>query len=259
MPMDLSFEELPSYIKTELVSLKKWPIPNPSPDQVVMAFLAQHEVQVNPAQLPGFDGYDLFVGFVSNFEYAQLNSINRNQAKQAQHQEWTSWKQWALSHADFASFKSSLIASIDDENISRLDWLNGLEGKALIASLEAKHQKALEAGRAAIRLFFAFAASFLGLMFLVESLKSVPGFIVANTRILLSFVKSGDGAQGASSRRDVPEPQGISQERALWLSGKCIDVQSQKYLEPPASDGRRDFCRERDRIIESWIQLQQKK
>ena len=227
-------------MQPKIKSLNMWPMPVPHPDAIVVSFLAQFDVTVQPSELPSFDGMDLIIGFATNFEYAQLNSINRNQAKQSKHQEWTTWKQWALSHAEFSEFKASFLEAVNKENIHRYQWLNSDEGQAVIARLKTENEAAV----AGVLKVAAIAVGSIVTIYIV-------GFVFNGITSLVASLKSIAAPFG--SVKVEPEPQGMDQDRYNWLSRKCIDEQKSQYLSSAQSLNQRDYCKDRDVVIEHLV------
>ena len=89
--------------------------PFPNPDQLVVLFLREHDVDARPpagtktgdAISGAFFGA---VGPAASFAGSHL----RQQEKIAAMQEWTSWKQWALGHADWPAFKEKVKQDYDN-------------------------------------------------------------------------------------------------------------------------------------------------
>jgi len=239
------FSAIDGYLKQELIKLNKWPIPAPHPDQIVIAFLRQFDVNAHPGQTPGFDGWDLVVGFATDFNYAQLNSINRNQAKQTKHQEWTSWKQWALSHAEYQSFRQSFIQAIEDENSRRLSWLRSSLGQKTIEEIEEKKRVEDEAllrnGVQALRI--------IGLL--------IGGYLViAVIVVIFQQITSGFGTIFATLpailvNKEEPEPKGINEEHYKWLSHQCFKRQGGDKAAIPSD--KRNYCEEMETMISLLI------
>jgi len=243
------FDDIPDHLKRKLIALNKWPIPDPTPDQVVTAFLRQFDVDAQPSQTPGFDGWDLLLGFTTNFEYAQLNSINRNQAKQSKYQEWTSWKQWALANPDYQPFKASFLQAIQEENLRRLKWLLSPSGEKTIEELEEA------------KVYEDKALSQLGMLITVVCLAiSVTPLLWMSMNSMLQGVGTGFATlislpfeliNSISPQKSPPEPTGINHERYMWLSGKCFQKQSGQSSRP--SGDNRNYCKEMDSIIQLLV------
>lgn len=237
----VEFNELPDYMKPKIQALNLWPLPEPHPDAVIISFLRQFDVEVAPSELPGFDGMDLIIGFATNFETAQLNSINRNQQKQVKHQEWTTWKQWALGHAEYAQFKMIFLEAIRTENAHRLDWLNSVEGQSAISRFKQEYDKAVGRLVKLMAIALGLTASCFGALVLFS------GFTT-----LFSTLSSGLSEVVRGDDRSL-EPAGQNKERYSWLARKCIDVQKERYLQGPLETGVRDFCKERDVLIDYLV------
>ena len=76
-------------------------------DELVVLFLAEHEVKVMPVDAD-ISPSRLTTGLISGAigaDWAVANAHLTHQKKAAALQEWTSWKQWAMGHADFSAFK----------------------------------------------------------------------------------------------------------------------------------------------------------
>lgn len=82
----------------------------PSTDELVVEFLARHDVHVRPAG-SNINSSPLMSGIMGAAGGPLAVGINQGltaQAKAAALQEWTSWKQWALSHSDWPEYKAKI-------------------------------------------------------------------------------------------------------------------------------------------------------
>lgn len=98
----------------------------PAIDDLVMLFLAEHDVHVTPPGGRDVAG-DAFRGAITGAmgaEVGGLMHIEKNQRATAKQQEWTSWKQWALSHADWKSFKQTKTQDIEQHNANAYEYIN---------------------------------------------------------------------------------------------------------------------------------------
>lgn len=100
--------------------LKKSPIP--SIDTLVLEFLRQHDVYVEPPcdriSVGEFAG-DVLRGVITvtdGVDAGATMQVEKNQRIIAGKQEWTSWKQWTLSHNDWPDFKEQRIGRLIRHN-----------------------------------------------------------------------------------------------------------------------------------------------
>ena len=97
----------------------------PPIDDLVILFLAEHDVHVTPPGGRNVAG-DAFRGAITGAmgaEVAGLMHIEKNQRATALLQEWTSWKQWALGHSDWKAFKQSRTESIEQHNANAYEYI----------------------------------------------------------------------------------------------------------------------------------------
>ncbi len=109
----------------------------PSLDQIIIEFLKQHEVYIEPRSVGQFNGWDvlsalsLLTGiYRANNNQNTVNAIqggglniasgiffsNRSNQINNQAQEWNTWKRWALSQPDFTQYKDQIKQSIELNN-----------------------------------------------------------------------------------------------------------------------------------------------
>ena len=101
----------------------------PSIDDLVILFLAEHDVYVTPPSGRNVAG-DAFRGAMTGAmgaEVGGLMHIEKNQRATANQQEWTSWKQWSLGHADWKSFKQTKTQDIEQHNANAYEYINSVE------------------------------------------------------------------------------------------------------------------------------------
>lgn len=101
----------------------------PSTDDLVMLFVAEHDVHVTPPGGRDVAG-DAFRGAITGAmgaEVGGLMHIEKNQRATAKQQEWTSWKQWALSHADWKSFKQTKTQDIEQHNANAYEYIKSVD------------------------------------------------------------------------------------------------------------------------------------
>ena len=97
----------------------------PSIDDLVILFLAEHDVYVTPPSGRNVAG-DAFRGAMTGAmgaEVGGLMHIEKNQRATANQQEWTSWKQWSLGHADWKSFKQTKTQDIEQHNANAYEYV----------------------------------------------------------------------------------------------------------------------------------------
>lgn len=101
----------------------------PPIDDLVILFLAEHDVHVTPPGGRDVAG-DAFRGAITGAmgaEVGGLMHIEKNQRATALQQEWTSWKQWVLSHADWKSFKQTKTQDIEQHNANAYEYIKSPE------------------------------------------------------------------------------------------------------------------------------------
>ena len=97
----------------------------PPIDDLVILFLAEHDVHVTPPGGRDVAG-DAFRGAITGAmgaEVGGLMHIEKNQRSTALQQEWTSWKQWALGHSDWKAFKQSRTEAIEAHNANAYEYI----------------------------------------------------------------------------------------------------------------------------------------
>ncbi len=129
----------------------------PSIDDLVILFLAEHDVHVTPPGGRNVAG-DAFRGAITGAmgaEVGGLMHIEKNQRATAKQQEWTSWKQWALSHADWKAFKQSRIQAIENHNANAYEYMNspGISDAIELFAKETLARQSKEARSNAIMFF----------------------------------------------------------------------------------------------------------
>jgi len=127
---------VPSISEAELLT-------QPSLDQIIVEFLKQYEVNVEPRSVGKWNGWDtlstlsLLSGIYSNandtgnaISGGALNIAggilfaNRSNQINSAAQDWGTWKRWALDHKDFEQFKEQVIQSIEIHNEQVLGKFN---------------------------------------------------------------------------------------------------------------------------------------
>ena len=117
---DLKLEDIPSLEDVQLLH-------PPTFDQVVIQFLEQFDVFVQPTEVGKWNGWDTIAALsavlVSRDNYQPISlagpllaaNRSRDVSNASFHaaQEWTTWKQWALDHKDFESFKAQSLLLVE--------------------------------------------------------------------------------------------------------------------------------------------------
>ena len=115
----------------------------PSLDQIIVEFLRQYEVNVEPRSVGKWNGWDtlstlsLLSGIyrdpnnTSNAIQGGAMNIaggiffaNRSNQINSAAQDWGIWKRWAIDHKDFEQFKEQVIQTIELHNKQVLDEFN---------------------------------------------------------------------------------------------------------------------------------------
>tara|TARA_B100001287_G_scaffold85839_1_gene71710 strand:- start:259 stop:1272 length:1014 start_codon:yes stop_codon:yes gene_type:complete len=122
----------------------------PSVDQIVIEFLKQYEVNVEPRSVGGWNGWDTVSTISSIFakEGSTLNIAstmfyaNRSNQINSAAQDWGTWKRWALDHKNFDEYKEGVLQLVDinnqrvikelDEQIERAEANNKIISEALL-------------------------------------------------------------------------------------------------------------------------------
>jgi len=101
----------------------------PSLDQIIIEFLKQYEVNVEPRNVGAWNGWDTLAtlgmlfsreGSTSNIASTIFASNRSNQISGAA-QDWGTWKRWALDHKDFDKYKGEVIQAIELHNNQIID------------------------------------------------------------------------------------------------------------------------------------------
>ena len=101
----------------------------PSLDQIILQFLHQYEVNVQPRSVGAWNGWDILsaastlsTAIFSEKEDYNLNiastimMANRSNQINSAAQEWGTWKRWALDHKNFEQYKDDVIQTINFHN-----------------------------------------------------------------------------------------------------------------------------------------------
>ena len=101
----------------------------PSLDQIIIEFLKQYEVNVEPRNVGAWNGWDTLAtlgmlfsreGSTSNIASTIFASNRSNQISGAA-QDWGTWKRWALDHKGFDKYKGEVIQAIELHNNQIID------------------------------------------------------------------------------------------------------------------------------------------
>lgn len=143
---DLVPMKVPSLNEVNLLS-------QPSIDQIIIEFLKQYEVNVQPRSVGAWNGWDTLsaASALSTAIFAERgeNSIdigstlfmaNRSNQINSAAQEWGTWKRWALDHKNFEKFKDDVIQSINKHNKVLIE-----QTETQIRLAELNNQKVLKA------------------------------------------------------------------------------------------------------------------
>ena len=132
----------------------------PTLDQIILQFLHQYEVNVQPRSVGAWNGWDILsaastlsTAIFSEKEDYNLNiastimMANRSNQINSAAQEWGTWKRWALDHKNFEQFKDDVIQNITlhnekvlkeiDEQIKKAE-LNNQKIFAILEETDAK-------------------------------------------------------------------------------------------------------------------------
>ena len=96
----------------------------PSVDQIVIEFLKQYEVNVEPRSVGAWNGWDALSTATSLFarEGSTLNiartmfMANRSNQINSAAQDWATWKRWALDHKNFDQYREGVLQLVDINN-----------------------------------------------------------------------------------------------------------------------------------------------
>ena len=101
----------------------------PTLDQIILQFLHQYEVNVQPRSVGAWNGWDILsaastlsTAIFSEKEDYNLNiastimMANRSNQINSAAQEWGTWKRWALDHKNFEQYKDDVIQTINFHN-----------------------------------------------------------------------------------------------------------------------------------------------
>ena len=96
---------------------------NPSLDQIIVKFLKQYEVNVEPKAVGEWNGWDTFTAIRSFYPNRGASNIastifmsNRSNQLNSIAEDWGKWKRWALDHKKFPQFQEEIIQTIDIHN-----------------------------------------------------------------------------------------------------------------------------------------------
>ena len=94
----------------------------PSVNQIILEFLKQFDVNVQPREIGKWNGWDTIATFDSIMNRGGSSIANTlfytsrsNQVSQSA-QDWQTWKRWALDHKDFSKYKDDIIQKINFHN-----------------------------------------------------------------------------------------------------------------------------------------------
>ena len=168
----------------------------PTLDDVIIEFLKNYEVYVQPLTTGKRTGSDVAsgavagaIGGMAGADVAGDAFLISGQKKQTQIQEWTQWKQWALSHKDFESFKAEKIDNLKAHNEEVQNKLKDPNfQKELEPILEQFKQEEKEANKVTLIAIPIFIFAFVGIpliMLLTESKNDDSSFnpIIKNEQI----------------------------------------------------------------------------
>tara|TARA_B100000212_G_scaffold340032_1_gene319683 strand:+ start:160 stop:1152 length:993 start_codon:yes stop_codon:yes gene_type:complete len=115
---DLAPMIVPSLEDIEILS-------TPSLDQIIIHFLEQYEVFIEPRSVGAWNGWDTLSTINIITSDGSLKNIastiffaNRSNQIKGSAKEWNTWKRWALDHKDFKQFKNEVIQNIEIHNKS---------------------------------------------------------------------------------------------------------------------------------------------
>ena len=113
---------MPSIGEAELVT-------QPSLDQIIIEFLKQYEVNLEPRTVGEWNGWDTVAtlgmlfskeGSTRNIASTMFYANRSNQISSAA-QDWGTWKRWALDHQDFTQYKDHFMQAIELHNKKVID------------------------------------------------------------------------------------------------------------------------------------------
>lgn len=89
----------------------------PTVDQIILKFLEQYEVFIEPRSVGEWNGWDTIsaIGLIFSGEGNSRNiastifAANRSNQISDAAEDWGNWKRWAIDHPDFEEFKSNII------------------------------------------------------------------------------------------------------------------------------------------------------
>tara|TARA_S200000501_G_C20795658_1_gene731623 strand:+ start:247 stop:1248 length:1002 start_codon:yes stop_codon:yes gene_type:complete len=108
--------EQPTYCEPEN------PLTPPSVDQMIIEFLKQQEVYIQPRSVGEWNGWDtvsVLSSILSSGEGSMINLAstmfyaNRSNQINTAAQEWSTWKRWALDNEEFQQYRREILQSID--------------------------------------------------------------------------------------------------------------------------------------------------
>ena len=98
------------------------PLTPPSVDQMIIEFLKQHEVYIQPRSVGEWNGWDtvsILSSILSGGRGSMINLAstmfyaNRSNQINTAAQEWETWKRWALDNEEFQQYRRDILQSID--------------------------------------------------------------------------------------------------------------------------------------------------
>ena len=142
-------KEIPSISDAEILN-------KPSLDQVIVEFLNQYEVNVQPRSVGEWNGWDtisaiglIFSGDGDSRDIAStIFAANRSNQISGAAQDWGTWKRWALDHPNFEQFKDDVFKNIEIHNqnsikeVEELIRQTKLDNKNAISKVKKKIKQA---------------------------------------------------------------------------------------------------------------------
>ncbi len=119
----------------------------PSIDQIIIEFLRQYDVNVEPKNVGEWNGWDTLAtlgilfskeGSTNNIASTMFAANRSNQVSSAA-QDWGTWKRWALDHKNFDQYKDDVIQRINSHNKNAIE-----EVEKLIIEAELHNKNAIE-------------------------------------------------------------------------------------------------------------------
>ena len=118
----------------------------PTLDQIIVQFLQQYEVNVEPRSVGEWNGWDTVStlssilssreGSMSNIASTMFYANRSNQINSAA-QDWGTWKRWALDHKNFDQYKNDVIQTVNFHNANAREEMKEAIRKAELHNLNA--------------------------------------------------------------------------------------------------------------------------